>query len=49
MDDDPAPAPDTFDPAAGYWPDTPAPGWLTDAERQASLDAMLADHDPAQP
>lgn len=42
-------APETSDPAAGYWPDTPAPGWLTDEERQASLTAMLADHDPAQP
>jgi len=33
-----------WDPAP-YWPDTPAPGWLTDEERQASLDGILAERD----
>lgn len=36
------------DPAA-YWPDTPAPGWLSDAEREASLQAILAEREPGQP
>lgn len=32
-----------------YWPDTPAPGWLTDDERAASLAAMLAEREGDQP
>lgn len=45
---DSTPADKPFDPAE-YWPDQPAPGWLTDAERQASLDAILAEHEPGAP
>lgn len=32
-----------------YWPDTPAPGWLTDDERAASLAAMLAGRAAGEP
>ena len=43
-------SPDSTSPeTAEYWPDTPAPGWLTEAERRASLDAMLADSVPGEP
>lgn len=48
MNADSPPTEKIADPAE-YWPDDPAPGWLTDAERQASLAAILAEHRPAEP
>ena len=49
MSPDSTPTHSTAPAIAEYWPDTPAPGWLTEAERRASLDAMLADCLPNQP